>query len=79
MTTHEIVRGVFSSILEVTPDAVGDEDDFFDDLGGDSLDMMEIVLRLEDAFRIKINDGDIENITTLNETVALVDGILEKA
>lgn len=42
---------------------------FVDDLGADSLDMVELVMAFEDAFDIEIRDEDAQDITTFGEAV----------
>jgi acyl carrier protein len=44
-------------------------DGSFQDLGADSLDMVQIVMRLEEQFGIEINDEDAEKMTTLDQVV----------
>ncbi|MBM3464159.1 MAG: acyl carrier protein [Armatimonadetes bacterium] len=50
--------------VQVTPEAT-----FVDDLGADSLDIVEIVLAFEDEFHIEIPDEDAEKITRVQEAV----------
>ena len=47
---------------EVTPDA-----SFVDDLGADSLDIVELVMAFEEAFELEIPDEDAEKITTVKD------------
>jgi acyl carrier protein len=49
---------------EVTPEA-----SFKEDLGADSLDVVELVMELEDEFDLEISDEDAEKITTVGEVV----------
>lgn len=49
---------------EVTPNA-----HFIDDLGADSLDIVELVMAFEEAFEIEIPDEDAEKITTVKEAI----------
>lgn len=50
-----------------------------DDLGADSLDTIELLMSLEDEFKIAIPDDDAKHIGTVGEMVALVDVFLAKA
>jgi acyl carrier protein len=52
---------------EVTPEA-----SFKDDLGADSLDVVELVMELEDEFDLEISDEDAEKITTVGEVVEYI-------
>jgi len=57
---------------EVTPDA-----HFTEDLGADSLDVVELVMRLEEVFDIEIPDEDAEKIQTVAEAVAYIESKLQ--
>ena len=52
---------------EVTPDA-----SFVDDLGADSLDTVELVMALEEAFKIEISDEDAEKIHSVGDAVKYI-------
>jgi acyl carrier protein len=49
-------------LSEVTPDA-----SILDDLGADSLDVVELVMALEDAFDIEVPDEDVEEMRTIGD------------
>ncbi|MFZ0211765.1 MAG: acyl carrier protein [Candidatus Acidiferrales bacterium] len=53
---------------EVTPTA-----SFVDDLGADSLDIVELVMAFEEAFSIEIPDEDAEKIATVKDAIAYID------
>ena len=53
---------------EVTPDA-----SFVDDLGADSLDIVELVMAFEEAFELEIPDEDAEKITTVKDAVTYIE------
>lgn len=50
---------------------------FVDDLGADSLDIVELVMTLEETFDIEIPDDDAEKIQTIGDAVSYVKGRLE--
>ncbi len=58
-------------IDEITPDA-----SFIDDLGADSLDIVELVVHIEDEFDIKIPDEEAEKITTVQDAINYVNSQL---
>ncbi|MDK2897244.1 MAG: acyl carrier protein [Candidatus Atribacteria bacterium] len=71
---------VFSKVKEIIVDQLGvDEDDvvmdasFIDDLGADSLDIVELIMAFEEEFDIEIPDEDAEKITTVGEAVEYID------
>ncbi len=47
-------------------------DSTFQDLGADSLDLLEIIMRLEEQFGIEINDEEAEKMTKMGEVVAYI-------
>ncbi len=70
--THLIVEQLGVSEEEVVPTA-----SFIDDLGADSLDIVELVMSLEEAFDIEIPDDDAEKIQTIGDAVAYLQERLE--
>ena len=72
MTNQEIVEKVTKIIVEklgVEESKVTLEASFINDLGADSLDTVELVMKFEEEFSIKIPDEDAEKITKVNEAV----------
>ena len=55
-------------VAQVTPDAK-----FTDDLGADSLDLVELVMELEENFGIEISDDDSQNFQTVSDVAAYVE------
>jgi acyl carrier protein len=50
----------------------------FEELGADSLDMVEIVMKLEEQFEIEINDEDAEKLTSLDQVVEYIYNLRNK-
>ena len=48
------------------------------DLGADSLDMVEIIMKLEEQFSVEINDEEAENLTNVQEVINYVHGLRTK-
>jgi acyl carrier protein len=76
MTTFERVRKILVDQLgDISEDEVTPAASIVDDLGADSLDVVEIVMALEEEFEIEIPDEDAEKIKTVQQ---IVDYIEEK-
>jgi acyl carrier protein len=61
------IRELVSSQLGVEMEDVRPESDLLDDLGADSLDVVELVMLLEDAFDIEVPDHDVEALRRIGE------------
>ena len=66
------VKKIIVEQLSVEEDAVKSEAKFVDDLGADSLDIVELVMALEEEFKIEIPDEDAEKITTVQQAIDYV-------
>ncbi|MBD3633774.1 MULTISPECIES: acyl carrier protein [unclassified Methylophaga] len=66
------VREIVVEQLGVNADEVTADASFIDDLGADSLDTVELVMALEEAFECEIPDEEAEKITTVKEAVAYI-------
>ena len=73
MSTFERVRKVVVQQLEVAEEEVTPEASFVDDLGADSLDVVELVMGFEEEFDITIPDEDAEKIATVGDAVTYID------
>jgi acyl carrier protein len=71
--TTEQVIGIVSEKLGVDKDKVKPDASFVGDLGADSLDMVELLMNLEDNFKMTIPDEDAENIKTVGDAVKYID------
>ena len=65
----EKVKGIIVEQLGVAETSVNMESSFIDDLGADSLDIVELIMALEEAFDIEIPDADAEKGVTVGEVV----------
>jgi acyl carrier protein len=66
------VRDVAVEVLGVEPDAVTEAATFKDDLGADSLDLVELVMALEERLDITIPEEELENIGTVGQAIDVV-------
>lgn len=69
----ERVQKIIVERLGVDAEEVTPEASFKDDLGADSLDVVELVMELEDEFNIEISDEDAEKVTTVGEVVKYIE------
>ena len=65
----ERVVSIISDQLDVEKDKVTPASSFINDLGADSLDIVELVMELEDQFGMQIPDEDAEKIRTVQEAI----------
>ena len=75
METEEIFEKVKSIIVEqlgVSEATVTMESSFIDDLGADSLDIVELVMALEEEFDMEIPDADAEKVETIADVVEYI-------
>jgi acyl carrier protein len=69
MSVPDKVKSIIHEQLGVELDEVTDAASFTDDLGADSLDIVELVMAFEEEFDIEIPDEDAEKITTVKDAV----------
>lgn len=72
MSSEEVFEKVKSIIIEqlqVADTAITEEASFIDDLGADSLDLVELIMALEEEFGIEIPDSDAEKVVTVGDVV----------
>ena len=63
------VREIIAEQLQLAAEELKLESSFIDDLGADSLDIVELVMAMEDAFQMEIPDDDAEKITTVKNVI----------
>ena len=71
---------IFEKLKELVVDQLGVEEDevtmeasMQDDLGADSLDLVDLVMSVEEEFGVKVADEDLENITTVGDIVDYIE------
>jgi acyl carrier protein len=65
----EKVRDIVSEQLGIDADEISMESSFMDDLGADSLDIVELIMALESEFDLEIPDEDAEKISVVSDVV----------
>ena len=72
MTTGNVeqkVRGIIAEQLGVAEDEIKTTSSFIEDLGADSLDIVELVMAMEEEFEVEIPDEEAENIKTVQDAI----------
>lgn len=67
MSVNPKVKDIIVEQLGVDPEKVKAEASFIDDLGADSLDIVELVMAMEEEFDLEIPDEDAEKLKTVND------------
>ena len=70
----EKVQQIACDLTGAIPETVNAESRFVEDLRADSLDMVEIVMKIEDEIEIEIPDEDVEGIKTVGQAIDYVAG-----
>ena len=73
MALIDEVKEVVVEQLNVNADEVKEDSKFVEDLGADSLDVVELVMALEEKFDIEIPDSDAESIATVGDAVKYIE------
>jgi len=73
MTSFEQVKESIVNSLQCDEAIVTMDASITDDLGADSLDIMDLIIELEDRFGVRIEDSRIKTIKTVGDIVAVVD------
>jgi len=63
------VKSIIADQLGVGEDEIKPESSFIEDLGADSLDIVELVMAMEEEFEVKIPDEEAENIKTVGDAI----------
>ena len=69
MSVEQKVKEIIAKELKLDEKEVAPEANFIDDLGANSLDVVEIVMAMEEAFDLEIPDEDVENITIVQDVI----------
>ncbi len=69
---EEKVKKIVIEQLGVSDEEVSNESSFVDDLGADSLDIVELVMTLEEEFTCDIPDDEAEKITTVQQAIDFI-------
>ncbi|MCR4941431.1 MAG: acyl carrier protein [Campylobacter sp.] len=75
MAVFEDVRDVVVEQLSVEPETVKIDSKIIEDLGADSLDVVELVMALEEKFGIEIPDSEAEKLVSISDVVAYIENL----
>ena len=73
MSLHPKVKDIIVEQLGVDPEKVKLEASFIDDLGADSLDIVELVMAMEEEFDLEIPDEDAEKLKTVQDVATYLE------
>ena len=77
MATFDRVKELVADQLQVDPEQIVPQASFREDLGADSLDVVELVMKLEEEFDVEIPDEEAEKLLTVGAAVAYIDEKLQ--
>ena len=69
----EKVKKILVDQLDVDEGAISPESSIIDDLGADSLDIVDMVMSLEEEFDVEIPDEEIENMKTVGDIIKFIE------
>lgn len=72
MSIEDKVKKIIAEKLSVDLDEVVPEASFVDDLGADSLDLVELIMSMEEEFDVEISDEDAEKMTSVKDALEYV-------
>jgi len=72
MSVEDKVKKIIAEKLSVEMDEVVPDASFVDDLGADSLDLVELIMSMEEEFDIDISDEDAEQIASVKDAIAYI-------
>jgi acyl carrier protein len=72
MSNEAKVRAIIADQLKISEDQIKPEARFIEDLGADSLDLVELIMAMEDQFETSIPDDEAEKIRTVGDAIAYV-------
>lgn len=69
----EKVKAILAEQFDVDEDKITEETDLQEDLGADSLDVVDLLMSIEDEFEVEVPDEEIENLKTVGALVAYIE------
>ena len=78
-TIQDKTRALISSKMKVDESEITEDKDFFNDLGADSLDFVELCVTLEREFNVKLSEEDTSNVKTVGDLYAMIEKYTKKS
>lgn len=78
MNTIDKVKKLIADQLCISVDEIKDDANIIEDLGADSLDVVELLMSFEDEFKVSIPDEKLDDLKTLPQIVKLIDEYTKK-
>lgn len=75
----ETVRKTLAKQLEISPDIIYENTKILDDLGADSLDIVELIMALEESYNIIITNDDASELYTVGQIAVFIEKQIKKA
>ncbi|SUY47278.1 acyl carrier protein [Clostridium putrefaciens] len=76
--TFEQIKAIIADKLSVNENEINMESSFIEDLGADSLDIVELIMALEDEFDLEMADEDAEKMVTVKDVVDYIKEHIEE-
>ena len=72
--TIDKIAAVLADQLSIDKDSITESSKIVEDLGADSLDVVELLMTLEDTYNVKVSDDEATGISTVGDIAALLEG-----
>lgn len=73
MSNFDRVKQIITDVLGVVSDDIREDSSFMDDLGADSLDLVELIMRFEEEFATEVTDEEAETWLLVSDAVRAAD------
>lgn len=73
VSVFEGLQKIIAEQLEIDEDDIRPDSDIIDDLGADSLDIVDLVMSIEDEFHVEIPDEAVEEMRTVDDAVRYIE------
>jgi len=75
---YERIREVLAAQFELDPDSITRETDVMNDLGADSLDLVELIMTLEDEYGVSVTDESVYERKTVGEIAEFIESMISQ-